>query len=110
MRSGNLLTIDHSASPGLTEEIARRFGLPTEVAGEGRKLEVCTRTCCGCQQQVMLRTDRSSPRNYCRKCDSYMCDDCALVLKTTGVHKSFAQVADEYLEKAANGLLIFGED
>jgi hypothetical protein len=88
-------------------------GCPAFVNADGRTIiradehfESETRTCCGCQRVVILRANRDRPRNYCRQCDSFMCDDCALSFKITGEHKSFDQIADEYLEAASRGLIM----
>ena len=56
------LIIDHSASPGTPD-----------VPG-GTVLEVPVLTCCHCQKTVILRPDRQRPRNWCQKCDKYVCD------------------------------------
>lgn len=43
-------------------------------------VEVATATCKHCNRVVLLRTDRTRPREYCRKCDGYVCDAAGCVL------------------------------
>lgn len=62
-----------------------------------------TKGCCGCQRLVLLRPEREKPRNYCRKCDSYLCDDCALSFKITGEHTPFVKIIDDFVDAAASG-------
>lgn len=45
-------------------------------AFDGTQLEADTSTCSHCQRVVVLNSDRSRPRGYCRKCDHYVCDQC----------------------------------
>ena len=71
-----LLLIDHSASPGLPADFYHKIGLPGGVAtGEGSKAELPTMTCCHCNTIVIMRPDRVRPRNHCRKCNQYVCDN-----------------------------------
>lgn len=80
------LEIDHRESPGLTREIMRANGLTGPVVGKGEHFKSAMVVCCGCQRDVILNPNRSRDREWCYACDSYMCDDCALVKKLTGVH------------------------
>ena len=57
-----LLIIDHSASPG------------TEAVPEGKVVEAAIVTCAHCQRQVVLNPLRTRAREYCPKCDRYVCD------------------------------------
>lgn len=95
------LELDHRESPGFTPEQckAARFGHTMPVGS--KRFQLKTYTCCGCQRQIIVNPERERARNYCRKCDRYMCDDCSLSFKLTGEHKSFKQIIDEYLEDAA---------
>lgn len=61
---------------GVPDELilaARKAGKDLDFCN-GKKLESATVTCSHCQTIVVLRPDRSRPRNYCGKCDHYVCD------------------------------------
>jgi hypothetical protein len=89
------LLIDHSSSPGLTEEFVRQVHLPKAAAGEGRKFETATLWCSHCAGTWIKNPDRDRPRNYCKKCDRYLCDGCAAeAVKADYVHRSFQELAD----------------
>lgn len=100
------LEIDHRESPGFTPEEAKaaRFGHTMPVGS--KRFQLKTYTCCGCQRQIIVNPERERPRNYCRSCDRYMCDDCSLTFKITGVHKPFKQIIDEYMEAAIKGTIV----
>lgn len=40
----------------------------------GRLLEVDTKTCAHCQTVIMMNPFRTKERNWCSKCDKYICD------------------------------------
>ena len=96
------LLIDHTDSPGISAEQARKMGSHI-VAPGGKKVEASTYMCCGCEATVVLNPDRLRTREYCRECHSYMCDTCALLMKVDGVHRSVTRFRAEYLEHAARG-------
>ena len=68
--------IDHSASPGIPAEVARKIGMPPELVAEGKKLEAHTLSCRHCGGHVVLNPLRTRERGYCRTCDHYICDAC----------------------------------
>lgn len=107
----NYLEIDHRDSPGFTEAEARaaRFGRTMPVGSH--KFQLKTYTCCGCEVQVIVREARTRPRNYCRSCDKYMCDDCALEYKITGLHRPMQAVVEELFNRAlaGNSALVLGK-
>jgi len=74
---GGYLKIDHRASPGLPEDIARLSGFDPSMAGEGKLLEASTLTCAHCKCAVVKNPLRTRERAYCPKCDHYICDLCA---------------------------------
>jgi hypothetical protein len=71
------LLIDNRASPGVPAEMLRATGkdVPSLGFGEGQIFESATITCSHCHTIVILNPDRSRPRNYCRRCDHYICDN-----------------------------------
>ncbi len=73
------LTIDHTNSPGFTEQEAARANRMGGVAVAGStKLEVPTFTCAHCNRIVILRPERSRDREVCRKCMKVVCDEHSL--------------------------------
>ena len=91
-REGYLL-IDHSDSPGVTAEFVRGLA---PVVGAGQKYESATKTCVHCNGIVILNPDRSRQRGFCRKCNSYVCDNpwC------NSVCRPFTRLIDDEQERA----------
>lgn len=72
------LFVDHHASPGLSEEEARRAGYDPLLCKEGKIFEAATKQCKHCGGVVVMSPTRQRPRNYCMKCSGgYICDGCA---------------------------------
>lgn len=67
------LLIDNSAGPGVPDEmIPEKYSW---LRGTGRgKVELAVLTCAHCHDQLIKNPTRERPRNYCRKCDHYICD------------------------------------
>lgn len=62
--AGELL-IDHRASPG------------TREVPEGKVFEGPTYVCSHCQFVVIMRAERTRPREVCMRCMAIVCDACA---------------------------------
>lgn len=61
----------------------------------GMQMAAPTISCAHCGSVVMLNPFRERPRNYCRKCDRYICDGCGIVTQKPGYeHRSFEQLSD----------------
>lgn len=91
------LFVDHRASPGLPEDMARRMGgLPGS-----RLIEVATLTCCHCRTSVIKNPFRQRERASCVKCGlKYVCDLCAVKMREADyVHIS----CEAIVEKALRG-------
>lgn len=91
------LTVDHRASPGLTESDVRKIGYPGDPANfrEGALWVTHTKGCKHCHCVVVMRPDRTRPRPHCFKCNHYICDGCAFVASSPDyVHHSFQELAD----------------
>lgn len=90
-RHNGYLMLDHRASPGLPESMARPIGAPT-----GSKLfETETLWCAHCSTPYLKNPARTRPREYCKKCDEYICDFCGNAAALPGyVHRSFKELAD----------------
>jgi hypothetical protein len=78
------LLIDNRHAPGVSEEMARASGKDVIGAGVNGVLEAAVLTCSHCQKGLIVQPLRTREREYCRKCDHYICDDCALVAKLNG--------------------------
>lgn len=80
---GYLMT-DHRAGPGIPQ-----LGLPDE-----KLIEVATLWCCHCSACFVPNPDRDRAREYCRRCDNYLCDCCARTAKKPDyIHRSFHDIA-----------------
>jgi len=70
------LVIDHKDSPGINiEDVPERLRDSTLVVKSGEVLERDIQFCAHCGSQVILNPLRERPRNYCSKCDHYICDN-----------------------------------
>lgn len=92
------LLVDHQASPGLPEGIARKLGLDPKLVGEGKVFETATLTCGHCGLTQWKRPDRVRERGYCYNGNHYICDTCAVAYKVSGICRPFNQVVDDVLD------------
>jgi hypothetical protein len=99
-RHEGYLMIDHRNSPGVSAELIQQSGKSAPIVGAGALHEAPIITCSHCQAGMMLNPMRTRNREYCAKCDHYICDRCALVLKVTLECKPFRQVLDTLQEQA----------
>jgi hypothetical protein len=77
MRREGWLLVDHSASPGLPEDVARAAGYDPTFVREGKRYETATLTCAHCKSTVVPNPQRTRERAKCFKCLHYICDGCA---------------------------------
>jgi hypothetical protein len=103
MKQMGYLMVDHRASPGLTKQEALQAGYDPKLAGEGKVYEADTMTCSHCKNVVVKNPMRTRDRPYCRQCDHYICDVCAVKAKTEDVHMPFAKFIDLTLKQATLG-------
>lgn len=99
-REGYVL-IDHRESPGFScDEMpsAYRAGIPV---GPGKMFEGATNTCSHCQRVVVMNPDRLRQRAWCSNCDHYICDQCGVTMKLTGVCNSFERQIEKAFMQAA---------
>jgi len=88
------MTLDHTASPGIPAADAERLDMPAELVGEGKKMTAAVMGCPHCGGCQMLNPMRKRPRNVCHKCDKYVCDICAGVMRQPGyVHRTIEEIA-----------------
>lgn len=65
------------------------------LPGQGSVEERATLTCAHCSAAYIKNPNRIRPREFCRKCNRYICDNCGAVAARPGyVHRSFAELAD----------------
>jgi hypothetical protein len=89
------LLIDHRASPGIPEDAARAAGLPPQYVCEGAVYETATLSCAHCAGVYRKNPYRIRPREFCGKCNRYICDFCGReAAKPDYVHRSFQELAD----------------
>ena len=97
------LLIDHSNSPGITPEWAAQHGVTGPVVGAGEKFEDGFRSCAHCGGKVLLNIGRTREREWCAKCDKYLCDNCGLLKKLGAPHKPHQQVISELFDITQKG-------
>lgn len=99
------LLIDHTESPGLTNEECQRARVPFYAHGDfgkGQKTEWGVKSCSHCQRQIVLRPERVRSRHVCPKCDKYICDNCHVNFVLTHECVPFTKRMENYLRKVAN--------
>lgn len=94
-REGYLL-VDHSASPGLTEEQARQAGFDPALVKEGKRYEAATLTCSHCKTTVVKNPWRTRERSSCVKCGNhFVCDSCGTNMRSPDYsHLPFEKLVD----------------
>lgn len=81
------LLIDNRFGPGVSAEFVRASGKSVPIVPEGALYESATITCSHCHAVVILNPDRSRPRNYCAKCDHYVCDNPICLIKCNPLNR-----------------------
>jgi hypothetical protein len=91
--------VDHRASPGLPEDIARKAGYDPRFAGEGKVFEAATLLCSHCGGRWIKNTSRIRERATCLKCSNhYICDLCDAARRAPDyIHRPFCAVIEETL-------------
>lgn len=75
--------VDHRASPG------------GGLAKEGQIVHGRILGCPHCGGGQIINPFRERPREYCSKCDKYICDGCHIIRSNPDyVHRTFNEVAD----------------
>ena len=83
------LLIDHRDSPG------------AGPVGKGQVFEAPTFCCSHCCAVVIINPLRTRSREYCAKCNHYICDTCGAIKAATGECKTFRQIIEETQEAAS---------
>jgi hypothetical protein len=79
-KDGGYLFVDHGASPGLPEAVARASGYDPAFCKEGGRFEAASLTCAHCKAAVVKNPLRLKERAACMKCFHYICDLCAALM------------------------------
>lgn len=107
-REGYLM-IDHRASPGLPEDLARATGLDPKYCGEGKVFEAATLTCSHCKAVVVKNPLRTRERAKCARCGwHYVCDMCAAEMASPDYdHLPFEALVEIERQIAQRGVVRF---
>lgn len=100
-RHEGFMHVDNRNNSGISDEQMLALGYPV---GAGRGLyESSTYTCTHCSAVVIIEPKRTRAREYCRGCDSYICDPCGLVKAKTLTCKTMTQIVDETITAVEHG-------
>lgn len=99
MKDGGYLMVDHRASPGLPEDVARNAGYDPKHCGEGKLFEAASLTCSHCKCAVVKNPLRQRERSTCPKCNfHYICDLCAAETREPDyTHSPFDKIVDVHM-------------
>lgn len=90
------IKIDHSHSPGLTDEEMVAIGLPVIPSlRKGQVFEAGMIRCAHCPIMVILNPKRVRPRNYCPKCHEYVCEQPGCINNCTPFDEQIEDLFDE---------------
>lgn len=96
--------IDHRAGAGLPEEVARLAGYDPAECRAGMIFESATITCSHCKQAYVKNKFRIRAREYCKKCDHYICDGCGKeAAEPNYVHLCGQEKLDKILDAKETG-------
>lgn len=100
------LFVDHRASPGLPEEIARRAGYDPTLCREGKLFETATLRCAHCAGHTIVSAhERDKARGHCFQCNRFVCDVCVgRMCQPDYVHVPFAKLVDIAKDAEAKNL------
>lgn len=107
VREGYLL-VDHQASPGLPDDVARASGYDPLLCREGKRFEAATLTCRHCRTTVVKSPLRTRARHQCAKCSGrYICDGCFFQSTLPDYsHAPYEKYVDVTVDLAAKGLMM----
>jgi hypothetical protein len=91
------LFVDHRASPGLPEDVARLAGYDPAQCKEGKMYETATIGCVHCGVHVVKNPFRTRERGQCPKCNyAYVCDLCAALMHDPNyVHRTIQEITEK---------------
>jgi hypothetical protein len=105
-KEGYLMIDNRAAYMPVPDKDLHENNLPPE-AGRGL-FETSTYTCSHCESIVVMNPMRTREREYCRGCDSYICDGCGYEKKQGKPCKTMKQIIDEAMNlvEKNSGLII----
>lgn len=104
MKQMGYLLVDHRASPGLPEDIARQAGYDPKLCREGKLYEADTIFCKCCRSHVIKNPFRTRERSRCWICDCYRCDVCDFKASQPDyVHRSLDEVIEQNFKAELTG-------
>lgn len=87
------LLLDHRGSDGVSNDDLRKAGLPVSFGGRS-VVEVKTLYCPHCGSHSIKNPERTRAREYCKKCNHYVCDCCHAASQAADyVHRTFEELA-----------------
>lgn len=93
-KANGYLMVDHRASPGLPEDVARAVGYDPKLCGEGKVYEADSLYCVNCYSHVIKNPLRTRERGSYK--GQYVCDGCAYLLSQPDyVHVPIAKLIDD---------------
>lgn len=108
-REGYLL-IENRFAPGPTDAMVNAIRATGQefINPDVPIFESAVITCSHCQTQLVVNPLRNRAREYCLKCDHYICDGCAFLAKSQphAVHMTYNQRADIAQNTFARSLAI----
>jgi hypothetical protein len=106
----NYLLIDHTASPGVSPELAWKWTKHGTITAPGNtRLEADVWTCRHCQAQVIKNPDRTRPREVCRRCMRVVCDRCSAFDCLPFEAIAEAVLSGKYVQSPDSGLILAKE-
>lgn len=92
-RNDGYLLLDHSNAMPVPEAQLVAAGLP-ETAGRG-VFECATLYCPHCGSHSLKNPERVRPREYCKRCNHYVCDHChSAAQEPTYTHRTFEELTE----------------
>lgn len=95
--------LEINGGAGITPEEAAKGPPGTMPIRPGQRIQLATLKCSHCPKQVVLRPERERERGSCFQCDHYICDECAIAYKISGICRNWKRRADEFLNAIAKG-------
>lgn len=82
------------------------------ITGEVQELN--TMTCVHCNTVVILNKDRTRPRNWCRRCNAYTCDNIGCTTDCNPIQEGLELALDNpgkgpFLHRAPDKTILFDE-
>lgn len=72
---------------------ARGYLMIDDTASGGEKRQYNTLTCVHCNSVVVLHPKRIRPRNWCRKCNAYVCDKAICIVECNPIKRDLEMIA-----------------